>query len=88
VRVASGVDPTSDRPVYRQIADQLRAAIEAGELGPWDRLPSESELMRRYRVAQGTVRYAARSVCLGAKGSSSLSTAEAYLSVSGQDCAG
>jgi GntR family transcriptional regulator len=58
VRVASGVDPTSDRPVYRQIADQLRAAIEAGELGPGDRLPSESELMRRHDVAQGTVRNA------------------------------
>ncbi len=28
----TGVDPTSDRPVYRQIADALRGAIERGEL--------------------------------------------------------
>lgn len=54
----SGVDPTSDRPVYRQIAGALRDAIERGELAPGDRLPSESELMRRYSVAQGTVRNA------------------------------
>jgi GntR family transcriptional regulator len=52
------VDPTSDRPVYKQIADQLRAAIEAGELPPGQRLPSEAELMGRYDVAQGTVRQA------------------------------
>src|SRR5918912_813495 len=52
------VDPTSDRPVYKQIADQLRAAIESGELAPGARLPSEAELMSRYDVAQGTVRQA------------------------------
>lgn len=54
----SGVDPTSDRPVYRQIADALRAAIEAGELAPGERLPSEADLMRQFNVAQGTVRNA------------------------------
>jgi GntR family transcriptional regulator len=52
------VDPTSERPVYKQIADQLRAAIEAGTLPPGERLPSEAELMSRYDVAQGTVRQA------------------------------
>lgn len=52
------VDPTSDRPVYKQIADQLRAAIEAGTLPPGERLPSEADLMSRYDVAQGTVRQA------------------------------
>lgn len=54
----AGLDPTSDRPVYRQIAGVLRDAIERGELAPGDRLPSESELMRRFNVAQGTVRNA------------------------------
>jgi GntR family transcriptional regulator len=34
-----------DRPPYRQIADQLRAAIERGELRPGDKLPSEAALM-------------------------------------------
>ena len=53
-----GVDTTSDRPVYKQIADLLRSAIERGDLGPGERLPSETELMKRYGVAQGTVRQA------------------------------
>jgi GntR family transcriptional regulator len=44
--------------VYRQIAGVLRDAIERGELAPGDRLPSESELMQRFNVAQGTVRNA------------------------------
>jgi DNA-binding FadR family transcriptional regulator len=56
--VLTGVDPMSDRPVYRQIADSLRGAIERGELAPGDRLPSESQLMERFGVAQGTVRNA------------------------------
>lgn len=39
------IDPHADRPVYKQIADQLRAAIDAGQLQPGDNLPSESYLM-------------------------------------------
>lgn len=56
--MVTGIDPTSDRPVYRQIADVLRASIESGELAPGARLPSESELMQRFDVAQGTIRNA------------------------------
>jgi len=52
------IDPTSDRPAYRQIADQLRAAIESGELGPGEQLPSERGLMDECRTARGTVRQA------------------------------
>ena len=33
------IDPTSDRPVFKQIADRLRAAIQAGELEPRARMP-------------------------------------------------
>ena len=47
-----------DRPPYRQIADQLRAAIECGELQPGDRLPSEATLMDHYHVARMTARQA------------------------------
>lgn len=36
------LDRMDDRPPYRQIADQLRAAIERGELQPGDKLPSEA----------------------------------------------
>jgi GntR family transcriptional regulator len=56
--VRFGVDPTSDRPAYKQIADSLRTAIRSGELAPGARLPSEAELIRDFGVAQGTVRNA------------------------------
>lgn len=52
------IDPTSDRAVFRQIADQLRAAIEDGQLGEGDQLPSEARLMEQYDVARMTVRNA------------------------------
>jgi GntR family transcriptional regulator len=52
------IDPTSDRPTYRQIADQLRSAIESGRIGPGEQLPSERELMEATRSARGTVRQA------------------------------
>jgi DNA-binding GntR family transcriptional regulator len=52
------LDRMDDRPPYRQIADQLRAAIERGELQPGDRLPSEAALMEHYHVARMTARQA------------------------------
>ena len=54
--MARGIDHTSDRPAYKQIADTLRADIESGALEPGQRLPSESELVREFGVAQGTIR--------------------------------
>jgi GntR family transcriptional regulator len=56
--VSSGIDPTSDRPAYRQIADHLRAAIHSGQFGAGAQLPSERALMDTYRAARGTVRQA------------------------------
>ena len=52
------VDPASDRAVFRQIADQLRAAIEQGKLAEGEKLPSEAALMSHYGVARMTVRNA------------------------------
>ena len=52
------IDPTSDRPVFKQIADRLRAAILSGELAPGARMPSEQELMDAHGVARGTIRQA------------------------------
>src|SRR3954469_25653999 len=43
---------------YRQIAADLREAIRRGELGPGDKLPSETELINHYGVARMTVRQA------------------------------
>jgi len=52
------IDPTGDRAVYKQIADQLRAAITTGVLGPGEQVPSEHELVAEYGVARGTARQA------------------------------
>jgi GntR family transcriptional regulator len=52
------IDPTSDRPVFKQIADRLRASIESGELAPGAQLPSEQELIDAHGVARGTIRQA------------------------------
>lgn len=52
------IDPTSDRPAYKQIADAIRDAVARGELAPGAKVPSESELIRSFNVAQGTVRNA------------------------------
>jgi GntR family transcriptional regulator len=54
--MAGTVDPTSDRPVFRQIADLLRDDIRSGRLAEGARLPSERELMDAYGAARGTVR--------------------------------
>lgn len=52
------IDPTSDRPVYKQIADWLRLLIDDGYLMPGDKLPSETALMRRFGKTRTTVRRA------------------------------
>ena len=52
------VDRMADAPPYRQIADQLRRAIQRGDLEPGGRVPSEAELMEHYGVARMTVRQA------------------------------
>lgn len=43
---------------YQQIADALKADIEAGRYGPGDRLPGENDLMATYDVARMTARQA------------------------------
>jgi GntR family transcriptional regulator len=45
----------SPRSQYRQIADLLRADIEAGEYPPGSTVPSEPELSARYAVSRPTV---------------------------------
>jgi GntR family transcriptional regulator len=52
------IDPTSDRPVCRQIADQLRQAIREGRYGDGDALPSETALAETYGVTRMTARQA------------------------------
>jgi GntR family transcriptional regulator len=45
-----------DLPVYRRIADELRAAILDGSYQPGDQLPGENQLMETYKVARATAR--------------------------------
>lgn len=47
----------SDRPLYRQITDDLSRQVGT-EFAPGDRLPSEGDLARRYDVNRLTVRQA------------------------------
>jgi GntR family transcriptional regulator len=52
------VDPDSATPVYVQVADILRARIEAGQLLPDRPVPSETHLQQEFGVARGTARKA------------------------------
>ncbi|HLJ99288.1 MAG TPA: winged helix-turn-helix domain-containing protein [Streptosporangiaceae bacterium] len=54
------LDRAADRPVFKQIADDLRDAITSGQLEDGDLLPSEQELLDHYRVARMTIRAATR----------------------------
>lgn len=47
-----------NRPLYEQVADALRTAIERGDIAPGDSLPSEAELQETYNVSRDTVRKA------------------------------
>ncbi|MFE4860774.1 GntR family transcriptional regulator [Streptomyces sp. NPDC056670] len=55
---AREIDPRAPEPPYRQIAADLAAEIERGELAPGRPLPSEKELTERYGVARNTARSA------------------------------
>ena len=48
------------RTPSRQVAAALRAAIESGELGPGDKLPSERDLAATHQIARNTAREAVR----------------------------
>lgn len=56
--MSRALDPTSDRPVFRQIADLLRDDITSGRLEEGARLPSETQLVQEFGTARGTVRQA------------------------------
>jgi GntR family transcriptional regulator len=45
-------------PLYRQLADDLRARILSGEFPVLDAMPTEAQLSQRYRASRITVRHA------------------------------
>ena len=49
------IDPEGPVPVYRQLADLLRARIEAGDYPPGRALPSHRTLSQEYGLAMSTV---------------------------------
>lgn len=52
------VDQWSTEPIYRQLAEILRAKIASGEYGPGDKLPSEPRLQQEHGHARDTIRHA------------------------------
>ncbi|NLG69399.1 MAG: GntR family transcriptional regulator [Firmicutes bacterium] len=52
------ISKVSAVPIYQQLEDYIRDHIESGQLKPGDRLPSETELSKRYRISRMTVRKA------------------------------
>ncbi|WP_219417062.1 GntR family transcriptional regulator [Pseudonocardia nigra] len=53
----------STTPLYRQVEQELRRRVEAGELRPGDRLPPESALAAELQVNRLTVRQAIGELC-------------------------
>lgn len=47
-------------PAYRQVSDQLRDKITAGELPPGSKLPNETEMSTLFGVSRSTIREALR----------------------------
>ena len=54
--------PAAGVSLHEAMAGDLRRAIETGELPPGVALPSEAELMQRYKVSRNTVRGALRTL--------------------------
>lgn len=54
------IDLRSSVPSYRQLADQLRARIESGEIGPDEPLPSLQRLVQETGLNIKTVQHAIR----------------------------
>ncbi len=52
------IDLTNPKPLYLQIADDIRSLIRAGKLQVGEKLPSQSQLMKTYDVSSITIKKA------------------------------
>jgi len=52
------LDEQTSRPLYRQVADDLRGQIQRQDLIPGGQLPTEARLMDEYGVSRNTIRLA------------------------------
>jgi DNA-binding transcriptional regulator YhcF (GntR family) len=55
---AAALDPSSAVPLYRQLADDIRERIAAGEWAVDAHLPAEADLAHAYAVGRDTARQA------------------------------
>ncbi|WP_279026966.1 GntR family transcriptional regulator [Gibbsiella quercinecans] len=51
-------DPTSAKPLYKQLEEALKAAISSGEFKPGQQIPTENDLSASWKVSRVTVRKA------------------------------
>lgn len=51
------IDPHSDVPSYVQLADQLRARITSGQIGPREPLPSLTRIEQETGLSVNTIRH-------------------------------
>ena len=56
--VSIQIDKKSDKPLYVQIRDRIRQAVQDGELSPGDKLPAVSAFAKEVGVTQATIRRA------------------------------
>ncbi|MGQ9629424.1 MAG: GntR family transcriptional regulator [bacterium] len=56
--INGGIDKSSRVPIYRQLKHILKDRIESGVLRPGDRIPTERELVQKYKIGRTTVRQA------------------------------
>jgi GntR family transcriptional regulator len=56
------VDPADPRPVYRQIADEIRRCVSVGILKTEEPLPAISKLAAQLKVNANTVQHAYRTL--------------------------
>lgn len=86
------IDRGPGRPVYRQIADQLRKDIAEGVYAPGEKLPSMAELAARWRVSHQTVANAVKvlrgEALVITRGSAGVWASRRTTSESAQDLAG
>ena len=52
----SMINRNSSIPMYVQLADILREQMASGELKPGDKLPSETEMIKKYKLGRLTIR--------------------------------
>lgn len=50
------INRNSSIPVYVQLADLLREQMASGEIKPGDKLPSETEMIKKYKLGRLTIR--------------------------------